>query len=341
MMQGLLYQRYQVAMHVLFWVSYLALVLYALANRIEFEEALVHACLQVGTLILLVYANLYFFMPRLFRRGTYWRYVLAVLGLLVVVTTLRLAIAKYMGLTLTSARLASMPLPLDGFFISFTLGLIFIALSSAYYVLNTHARREQHLTRQHNQQLETELKLLRAQINPHFLFNALNGIYSLVYRRSEQAAPMLLRLSGMMRYLLEESDRAYVPLSREVTFIEEYVHLQCLRFGNQEQVTLHLDNQAPGAQVAPMLLIILVENAFQHGQLDQPGTWVRIELRANATKLHFEVNNWYRSPPSRQPSAGIGLENARKRLAYLYPGRHQLHTGAEGTTFRAMLQLDL
>lgn len=193
-----------------------------------------------------------------------------------------------------------------------------------------------------SEQLATELKLLKSQINPHFLFNSLNNIYTLSLLKDDKAPESLLRLSKMLRYMLYEAETDTVPLQREIEYLHNYIKLVELKDSRGLNVRVSLDGSRPNLQVVPLLFITFVENAFKHGRIEDLETgYVDIELKTTENgEITFTVLN--NLPATAGPTdgvGGIGLENLRKRLTLLYPGRHELSTAREGDVFRAYLKI--
>ncbi|MBF9141229.1 sensor histidine kinase [Hymenobacter properus] len=193
------------------------------------------------------------------------------------------------------------------------------------YLQGQRNRRE--LERQH---LLTELGMLKTQINPHFLFNTLNNIYSLTSRKSDRAPEAVLRLAESMRYLLYDSGADAVTLTQELTHLRSFLDLQRLRLPAAEAETAILLTTHGALEaappVAPLLLLPLVENAFKHGDLAARPEAIRIELEVEGAELRFSVHNYVAAIADlpRQPG-GLGLHNLRRRLELLYPERHELH----------------
>lgn len=180
------------------------------------------------------------------------------------------------------------------------------------------------------QRLRTELAMLKTQLNPHFLFNTLNNLYSLTSRKSDRAPEAVLRLAESMRYLLYESTAPTVPVSQEVRHLRSLLDLQRLRLPVAEADTalvLHVRGAVDTAfPVAPLLLLPLVENAFKHGDLAARPEAIRLELDMSAKELRFLVHNYLAPAPVELPPqpGGLGLANLRRRLELLYPGSHSL-----------------
>ena len=188
------------------------------------------------------------------------------------------------------------------------------------------------------------LRLLEAQVNPHFLFNTLNSLYALSLAQSPRTPDLLLALAGLMRYQLESTRRARVPLSEELDYLRSYAQLQEMRLGPRcpVRVALPTEEEAAGRTVAPLLLLALVENAFTHGTRRASGSFVHLGLTLDGPRLTLRIRNALPPPTQEAPGGtGTGLPNTRQRLALLYPGRHELRAAPAATEFQTDLTLDL
>lgn len=191
-----------------------------------------------------------------------------------------------------------------------------------------------------NQQQASELALMRSQVNPHFLFNTLNNIYSLVYRKSEQAPEAVMKLSSIMRYMLYDSASQTVPLEKEIEYLNSFIELQNLRIKHSDFVSLKIDGKIEGQSIAPMLLISFVENAYKHSsKIHLPG--ILIHLSASNGTINFEVMNYLKRAGSAndEPSGGISLGTIRRRLELIYPGKHKLSISTENEVFKINLEI--
>ncbi|HTN38934.1 MAG TPA: sensor histidine kinase [Arachidicoccus sp.] len=189
-----------------------------------------------------------------------------------------------------------------------------------------------------------ELKFLRSQINPHFLFNVLSSLVSLARKKSDRLEPSLILLSDMMRYMIYDSNDKKVSLESEVTYLESYIALQQLRFDDSVPInaSLELDSSSDHLLIEPMLLIPFVENAFKHGTGWINGPAIKIHLRVESKILVFNVENRFNGTDTQKDTAGgIGLVNVKSRLNLLYPGRHQLTSSIERNTFIVHLRIQL
>ncbi len=190
--------------------------------------------------------------------------------------------------------------------------------------------------------LNTQITFLKAQINPHFLFNTLNSIYSLALIQSDEAPHAVLKLSGMMRYSVSEAGQSYVQLSKELEYIDNYIALQKLRLPPKVKISYTLTGDPIGKQIAPFLIIPFVENAFKYGVNPDDDSDINITLRivGSAIDLHV-INNKVRLRPDDGNTVGLGINTTRMRLSMLYPGRHVLTINDNAVTFNVSLQIQL
>jgi sensor histidine kinase YesM len=192
-------------------------------------------------------------------------------------------------------------------------------------------------------QLTTELSLLKAQVHPHFLFNMLNNLYGLILQKqNEQAADVTLKLSDLMRYLLESSKNEWVALEKEIKFVQDYLALEKMRLSQHVDIRLDVMNYDKNIIIAPLLFIPLVENVFKHGLLNT-GTegFAHFSLSVQGEELFFEAKNTIGQLWSTKDISGTGLANLRKRLQLIYPDRHQFVIDKADTIFTVTLQLQL
>jgi sensor histidine kinase YesM len=191
------------------------------------------------------------------------------------------------------------------------------------------------------QAVEAELYYLKSQINPHFLFNTLNNIHTLVYKQAPAAPEAVMQLASLMRYMIYESNAPTVPLSREMAYLQDYVSLQQLRYKQSPVVDLKIEGETGSCHIAPLLFIHLLENAYKHSpaRLNPGDLKVRVTVKEGA--LTFSVQNPVGKNPANalDEAGGIGLPNVRKRLALLYPEQHSLEIDSLGETFTVILKI--
>lgn len=173
--------------------------------------------------------------------------------------------------------------------------------------------------------LRAELSYLKAQINPHFLFNTLNSIYSLAIRKSDATADAVVKLSSIMRYVITDAEHERVPLDKELKYVSDYIELQKLRLPPSATIRLSISGPMTGLTITPLIFVPFIENAFKHGVSPEEESPVNIEISVVARSLHVWVNNRkLKRKTSKTESSGIGLENTRQRLQLLYPENHIL-----------------
>lgn len=208
------------------------------------------------------------------------------------------------------------------FFAFFLLGGIFCLMVDFY-------KRDKLSKETEAQRTETELQFLKAQLNPHFLFNSLNSVYSLVRNKSNDASEAVLTLSELMRYMLYEANKEIVPLLKEIEYIKNYVSLQRLRLSNSQDVKLSIKGQYEKKKIYPLLLISFIENAFKYGTDFKGVTGVSIKIEVIHNTLHFNVSNSIGVYRKNTDNSGVGLTNIKNRLNLLYPKMHTLNITEE------------
>ncbi|RNI27861.1 histidine kinase [Rufibacter immobilis] len=216
------------------------------------------------------------------------------------------------------------------------MGVLNIFLSSSLKVTGDYLRNERRRRELELRQATTELELLKAQVNPHFLFNTLNNIYSLAYQNSPSTPDAILKLSLLLRYQLYETDVPLVPLEKEIEHLQHLLDLHRLRLPNPGLLTLQIDGDTSRFQLPPMLLMPLVENLFKHGLTTAP---MQLHLLVEDDHLTFITHNTVKPTPTQEAYGGIGLQNLRRRLELLFPNAYTLETHSQGPEFDARLEL--
>ena len=225
--------------------------------------------------------------------------------------------------------------------------LSILAIAAAYFFINEWIRNDLTRSQAETQHLHTEIRLLRSQVNPHFLFNTLNNLFSMAQKKGhEELADSISKLSGMMRYMIYESNTDTVPLQREIEYLEDCIALNKLRYADGE-VTVSFRHTAPavaaGTFLAPMLFVPFLENAFKHGISIGSHASITLDISVEQKKLIFTCENTDHSSVKKleEEKGGIGLENVRRRLELLYPGRYALRAGPASGKYIVNLQIEL
>ena len=220
--------------------------------------------------------------------------------------------------------------------------LFILAGSTAYRMIKDRARADRIGREKENENLKTELSLLRSQASPHFMFNVLNNMVALARKKSDLLEPSLLKFSSLMRYMLYDADEEKVGLEKEIDYLQSYIDLQKQRFGKNVQVLVDMQNTNDSYSIEPMLLIPFVENAFKHGTGLIEGAMIKVRLRVENNKLDFMVQNKYdpSSTETKDKTSGIGLANVKRRLNLLYGRNHRLLITQQDNWFTVSLQLN-
>lgn len=193
------------------------------------------------------------------------------------------------------------------------------------------------------QDLERQLEYLRYQVNPHFFMNTLNNIHALVDINPERAKTTIVELSKMMRYILYEGDKKYIPVQRETLFLNNYIELMRLRYSSRVSISLDMPEMMPDVMLPPLLLIIFVENAFKHGVSYAVPSFIDIKVEVTQDKLKFRCRNsrQEQKPDEKKKKGGVGLANARRRLDLLFPNRYNLEIKENDKEYDVLLEIPL
>jgi hypothetical protein len=269
-------------------------------------------------LILFFYANYYLFIPQLYFRRKFFIFIIVlVLSYLVISFLPQIILFKDLMPPMSKRPRHHSPLlfELGRHFFHF----LVVAILSVTLKINEQWRQSQ------KEKIAAELDYLKAQINPHFLFNTLNSIYSLAIQKSDETPEAIVKLSGLMRYVITDAANETVPLDKEVGYIDDYIRLQQLRLGDTVSLEFSKDGDFQTNVIAPLLLIPFVENAFKFGVNPGETSYIRIRLNLENETLHFNVvNKKLMINVIKHQESGIGIENTLSRLNLLYPSEHEI-----------------
>lgn len=312
--------------HILFWFFIFGLTLDAMLLDYEFEEAVLFSLLESVINALIAYSNLLFFIPK----------ILKTKGKLIYgITIIILYLVLYILYDLSGLEFYLLS-P-----ISFIINSIsFILISFLFWTVNQYEFEKKKSLELNNQKLQAELLLLKSQISPHFLFNTLNNIYSLSVEKHEHAPIMIEKLSEILRYLIYEGKKETVPLEKEASLVKEYMALQLLKkMKGEEQIALTIEGVEHHHNIAPLILVNLVENCFKHGDVNYNSNgFLRIKLHVKENVLYFRTENSFQQ---NKKEVGIGIVNIREQLKHSYPKAHQFSIHEELNTFKVSLTINL
>ena len=237
------------------------------------------------------------------------------------------------------------PVPMlgPGEAVAFFGGLMLMGLNLGVKLyFKTQEDREQR-ERLEKQDLERQLEYLRYQVNPHFFMNTLNNIHALVDINPERAKTTIVELSKMMRYILYEGDKKYIPVQREALFLNNYIELMRLRYSSRVSINLDIPEMMPDVMLPPLLLIIFVENAFKHGVSYAAPSFIDIKVEVTQDKLKFRCRNsrQEQKPDEKKKKGGVGLANARRRLDLLFHDKYSLEIKEDDKEYDVQLEIPL
>ena len=306
----------------------------------QFWHLWMSRALNILAVVFLVFFNLSILIPDYLKAKGWWAYVLSVLIFLGIFSPLRIVYLYCLYYNSVESR----QILLDEQGLYYLADFLIIFLSTSIKLSADWVWQQRKMSRLEKQNIQSEIKLLKAQINPHFLFNTLNNIYALSLKKDPNTPEVILKLSGILRYILYECNEKEVPLKKEWFHIENYVDLEKLRLSKPVKLKSEAEIKNDGFQFAPLILMTFVENAFKHGLRSQDEeTFITIKLYQEGRQMRFKIIN-SKPPTSEKQEAqerrGIGLENIKKRLELLYPEQYDLMIFDHQKEYLIDLQID-
>lgn len=341
--------------HIVFWLLY-----YIFSTLVYFHDGLGNigfkkwieleaseAFFHVITQMLFCYAVLYLLLPKFLMQKKYFAFItgITVLSILIYFLYYFEHVIFFKALHVRAGMKFRPPevvrwFTLISFFTYFPISsglVIAIRMLKNFYIKQ---KENQLLTREN---ANAELQLLKVQVHPHFLFNTLNNIYSFSLIKSPDASMLISKLTDTIHYMITDCKAEMVPLQKELKMLEDYIGLEKVRYGNRLELFTNIKKEGADILIAPLLLIPFVENCFKHGSSMMTGRpWIRISTNITGNTLDFKITN---SKPAEaiktKNKKGIGLENVKKRLQLIYPGRHQLHINSNANEYNVHMTIQL
>ncbi|GAA5225416.1 sensor histidine kinase [Membranihabitans marinus] len=333
--------QYSKPLHIVFWVVFFCTLVFLDIQKLDVITNIVSNLTITLFFATIVYVNILYLVPKyLFNQKTLLYIVLLITGILLITPV-------YISLRIIIYR--QYPSLANLYYFNYTTVIlieIFVALASLIYaIIIDWLKKRGEVAALYTTNIETELNFLKTQINPHFLFNSLNSIYAHTLKKSDEAPELVLKLSEIMRYMLYDCNEAVVPLEQEINYIRNYLELEKVRKGKNNEISFTIDGPLDGHNIAPLLLITFVENSFKHGVNNVSEGFVRLKCTVDNHNLNFKIVNSV-SPQLhianlQKKSGGIGLENAKRRLELLYPNRHRLDIKKRIDEFEVNLIINL
>ncbi|HVF96906.1 MAG TPA: sensor histidine kinase [Flavisolibacter sp.] len=327
------------ALHLLFWLGIAAVWFYLrYQDYATLSQAALVTVIKVVDLAVVIYAVNLLLVPRFLYRKKYVLFGVAFVCLVALFSFLKMLLVKQvLNQPLAASNIKEAVY--NNFVTQFFLVLASIALTSAF----DYIRLQKRLAQLAKEKAEAELAFLKAQINPHFLFNSLNSVYFLIDKKNVQAREALHKFSEMLRYQLYECNDSRIPIEKEIGFLKDYVGLQQLRMADNTVIRFDCKEDVAQFSIEPLLLIPFVENSFKHLSHFTEGSKNEVQInlaRQNGT-MHFSVYNTTEQKTTTAESGGIGLSNVQKRLNLLYPGTHGLAVKEKDGWYGVELQLTI
>jgi two-component system LytT family sensor kinase len=332
-------KRLSIIFQVCFWFMIVVLQMAMTSNFLPFNVAMMFAGLNMILSMTAFYLNSLWIFPRFFERRRFVLYLVLNLVLLVLLSHIFFKVDAYLFVNFTTEPLPeNVPRMLPYFRIFFM--LIFITFISLIFSLIRKVQNQEGKEKQlSKEKSDTEIQLLKAQINPHFIFNSMNNIYSLAYSKSDQTPGAILKLSEMLRYVYYDCNRDEVTLGAELEYIRNYMAFQQMKSPHEQNIVLESDGIDENFRIAPMLFIPFVENSFKYSKIeDVKDARVEISLSTEENKLCFRITNTH--PDNEKiPGSGMGIDNVRNRLELTYPGTSSLEIKDENNVFEVKMKI--
>ena len=334
--------KYRVWRHVVFWLLQVVVFTFVwVSSNYSFSRNLLHGLLWVPVNMLYSYPLIYWVLPGFLIKGKYLQFALIILFWGVAGFFLNFLFRAYIFIPLQDYigfdRVARNNWAPGSFLkMSTTAGIACMIVLFKYWV-----KKQQEWMQAEREKTTAELQLLKAQVHPHFLFNTLNNIYSFSLENSPKTPGLILKLSSLLSYMLYECKADQVLLQKELEVMKNYIDLERERYGDDIEISLNIEGNIKDKYIAPLLLLPFLENAFKHGTSEQlKKCWLSMDLIVKHQSLKCKIVN-SKNEVVAVSENGIGIENVKKRLAFLYPDKHELKINDEGDFFVIALSIEL
>lgn len=342
----LLNSRKRIYFHISYWICVVLLFTFLWGIRYNnywvcFYNELVFLPIKLGV----TYFGLYYLIPQLLLKRKYLRLIVASVLMMVTGGLFQRILVYFSFIPLLGVSDQNAPFfdPTEILNHVINMNAVMI-IPFAIKLYGYSLERENRILILSQEKTKAELQFLRSQMQPHFFFNVLNDLYAMALKQSDKTADMILKLSDLMRYVLQESTADVVPIQKELNYIRNYIDLEKLRYGNRFSVDLQVKGNVSECLVAPLLLLPFVENAFKHSSTNEmSGVWISIEIMIDNQELTLVVTNSYNPEilKSNLISSGIGIKNICQRLDILYPARHTFVTEKNDNSYKSTLKINL
>ncbi|REE25737.1 hypothetical protein DFQ09_102328 [Winogradskyella pacifica] len=334
-------------LHVIFWCAVLLFFTYFFGiGSNNFDDTLVYSLFLMPITISLTYVCIYALIPNYLITKRYFHFILYSIYTLIISAYLVMVSIFFSLIYLSNFEYSHMnPITGNILFVMTSIYLVtFIVSAFKLMKLNNIASKktktlETKILETQLKLKEQELKYLKMQIHPHFLFNTLNTMYGFALKKADETPEMILKLSNLLDYLLYQVDKPFVPLTDEINHIKDYISLEQLRFNDTLEINLSDDSCSENMEIAPMLFLPFVENSFKHGKIKNGKLTIDIAFKCKNNSIHFSIKNSHSKTDAIQ--SGIGLDNIKKRLELLYKNQYDINIIENNHFFEVQLKLSL
>jgi two-component system sensor histidine kinase AlgZ len=344
-MQSYIHRNRVLFLHLMFWGIYLSFIVYQIIffqreRGYDWNRAVTFLSIQLSFTLAIAYLNYFIFLPRFLHHKNIWRYLTEFLVPFTILIIARVYLQRYMmegspREAYFNSNMYVVQVIAVTLFIVFFVGMLRFAVD--WFELEAKKKEIE------NEKLVAELNFLKAQINPHFLFNTLNNLYYLAYSKSENTTEVIAKLSQMMRYMIYDSNHPKVLLNKEIEYMQSYISLERMRLNNQIPIEFDIQGNIENVWITPLIFITFLENAFKHGvSNNNPKAWVKIAIQLKGKECVYTVENSKSSvSENTNEKSGIGLQNVKRRLELSYPEQYSLIMEDKPDVYFVQLNLSL
>lgn len=339
--------RYRLLRHLAFWTVHI-LVFSFLYKLPEQSWWIMHMASAIAAVAFIIYSYpvMYLFIPKFLVKGKLMEFIIILVVWGVAGYFLNYLYRRYV-FTFTNLLIEKMGrppvFPNDNLWApsGFIIMNMMAGYGSMIVLFKYWVKKQKEYLSAEKEKVNAELQLLKAQVHPHFLFNTLNNIYSFSLENSNKTSQMILKLSSLLSYMLYDCKSAEVSLEKEIEIMKNYIDLEKERYGNRLDISINVEGDMKDKYIAPLLLLPFLENAFKHGTSEQlEKAWLSMEIYTNRNLFRCKIVNSKNENQLRSKN-GIGIENVKKRLAFIYPDSHELKLNDEGNFFVVSLLIEL
>jgi two-component system, LytTR family, sensor kinase len=331
--------------HAIYWILFVLIgsFIFSYQQNFPYSFFLINFLVHLPVFVLFTYSVIYYFVPVFLLNRMYWQFFVSLFSAAVFAAFLRILAGRYIYYAFFIPEVLHPKVWISGdiFFINliWILGPVIIFAMFKYY--KNWITSQTIANEAERKQLASELQLLKAQLNPHFLFNIFNSLYVLALQKSDKTPAVISKMSDIFHYVLYECNVVEVSVSKEIKLIEDYIELEKLRYSDRLSVTFTKEMDNTECQIPPMLLYTFVENCFKHGSSPDPDLpWIKLLIRIYNDQFEFEATNSIpKANWNDEIQPGVGLSNVKRRMELLYPKKHELEIRKAQGQFIVRLQI--